>query len=161
MPEETFTTVFKFESQVLSFVEAFDMRKNRHGSSQESLDYWNSLDKPYQEALIHLMKMACEVLYKDAENWVPFCLLPYTDSEGASFVSISSGFLTSDIEAQMEMLVAASEFELEEAKRKLRETFESNDKSPELMTVEQALDLDPEYMTVRERVLAEEVERLR
>lgn len=123
MPEDEnkFVAHFKFESEVLSFTEAYDMRRDRHAASQESFDYWNSLSVPYQEALIHLMQMACEVLFKDADSWVPFCLLPYTDSEGAQFVNITSGFLTSDIEAQMDLLVTASEFELEEAKRKLRE----------------------------------------
>ncbi len=112
-------TTVQFDSEILSFTEAYNMRERRKEESDAAYEYWSGLDPNYQTALLHIMEKAIEVLHSNVESWVPYSMLPYEDAEGAQFIKITCGFLASDIEAQMDVLVQSTTFQVEAARNKL------------------------------------------
>ena len=105
-------------SEKFTMEDALGMRKQKEEMSEASQSVWDSMSPDYQNVLAAIVRRSVESLHANVEQWLPHCML---DGVGGDKIDVMISIMLSDVEAQVDMLVDATDFEIENAKRRLME----------------------------------------
>lgn len=98
--------------------DALEIRQKKQASGVESQSLWEKMTVDYQQVLSAIVRRAIESLHANVDKWLPYCML---DGVGGDKIDVLISVMLSDVEAQVDMLVDATDFEIENAKRRLME----------------------------------------
>jgi hypothetical protein len=106
------------ESNKFSINDAYEMRQERQREAEHSIGKWAKMDDDHRDILQQIVRRAIESMHANTHQWLPHCLM---EGNGGDRIDVRMSVLLSDIEAQVDMMVDATDFEIEATKRKIME----------------------------------------
>lgn len=106
----------KINHSKFSINDAYEMRQQCQKEAEASLSKWTALDEDHKQVLDQIVRRAIESMHANTDRWLPHCML---DGTGGDKVDVRISILLSDIEAQVDMLVDATDFEVDAVRRRL------------------------------------------
>ena len=118
MPASDVEITLTLGAEKFSMADALEIRQQKQQVGIVSHSLWDKMAPDYQQVLSAIVRRAIESLHANVGKWLPYCML---DGVGGDKVDILVSVMLSDVEAQVDMLVDATDFEIENAKRRLME----------------------------------------
>ena len=108
-----------------SINEAFELREQRKKDAEQSLMKWGKMDQDHRDVLESIVKRTLASMHENSHQWLPHCLI---EGEGGDQINVRMSILLSDIDAEVAMMVDATDFEIEATRRKILEKHRGRNK---------------------------------